>query len=171
MLLFAESSIWQMFGGDRPEFSLTTAQLAARAGLVYLIGLAIVRLGKSRLISRATPLDVILGFILGSRLSRGITGHASLSDTLLTSAFLVAIHWLTTALSCRSEVFDRWIKGNSSVLIKDGQVLQENLRHSHLSDEDLREALRLNGVLKLEEVESATKERNGEISVIKQAQS
>jgi uncharacterized membrane protein YcaP (DUF421 family) len=167
MYLLADTSFWDIFGGDRPEFPLTTMQLAARAGLVYLAGLAIVRLGKSRLISRATPLDVILGFILGSLLSRGITGHAALSDTFLASACLVAIHWVTTALSCRWPPFDLWLKGNSATLIKDGKVLKENLLHSHLSTEDLHEAIRLQGLESLEEVELATKERNGEISVIK----
>jgi uncharacterized membrane protein YcaP (DUF421 family) len=167
MSLFADTAVWGIFGGDRPEFPLTVMQLAARATLVYLAGLAIVRLGKSRLMSRATPLDVILGFILGSLLSRGITGHAALSDTFIASACLVAIHWVTTSLSCRWSQFDRCLKGNSVLLVKDGQVLQENLRQSHLSDEDLQEAIRLQGINSLNNVDFATKERNGEISVIK----
>ncbi len=60
---------------------------------MYLAGLVVVRIGKSRLISRTTSLDVILGFILGSLLSRGITGHASISGTIVASAVIVAVHW------------------------------------------------------------------------------
>ncbi|HVW01609.1 MAG TPA: hypothetical protein VHB77_14750, partial [Planctomycetaceae bacterium] len=63
-----------LLGSNTPEHSLSVLQVAMRATVVYIVGILIVRLGKSRLIGRATPLDVILGFILGSVLGRGITG-------------------------------------------------------------------------------------------------
>ena len=83
----------EAFGGDTPIEPLTLYQVAARDSLVYLAGLVVVRIGKSRLISRTTSLDVILGFILGSLLSRSITGHASISGTIVASAVIVAVHW------------------------------------------------------------------------------
>jgi uncharacterized membrane protein YcaP (DUF421 family) len=90
------------FGGDSPTPDLSLGQIAARAAVVYLVGLAVVRLGKSRLIGRVTAVDVLLGFILGSLLSRGITGHASLSGTTTASAMLVFVHGLVTWFACRS---------------------------------------------------------------------
>jgi uncharacterized membrane protein YcaP (DUF421 family) len=41
------------------------------------------------------------------------------------------------------------------------------MRHSHVSEHDLFEGLRLHGVERLEDVKLAYKERNGEISVIR----
>ncbi len=156
------------FGGDVPIEPLTLYQVAARAAAVYLLGLAIVRIGKSRLISRTTSLDVILGFILGSLLSRGITGHASISGTLLASAVIVAVHWVLTAIACRSHGFGNVFKGNTELLVENGRVLRKAMLHSHLSDHDLIEQLRLRGVDNLHEVRAAFKERNGEISVLTQ---
>src|SRR6187551_1793352 len=89
-----------IFGGDVPEHPLAVGQVVARAVLVYIMGVAVIRVGKSRLIGRFTSLDVIVGFILGSLLSRGITGHASLSGTFVASAALVAAHWACTWLAC-----------------------------------------------------------------------
>ena len=129
------------FGGDVPIEPLTLYQVAARAAAVYLLGLAIVRIGKSRLISRTTSLDVILGFILGSLLSRGITGHASISGTLLASAVIVAVHWVLTAIACRSHGFGNVFKGNTELLVENGRVLRKAMLHSHLSDHDLIEQL------------------------------
>jgi uncharacterized membrane protein YcaP (DUF421 family) len=160
------SSISIVFGGDTPEFPLTACQIAARAFVVYVGGVLIVRLGKSRLISRATPLDVILGFILGSLLSRGITGHAALTDTIFASAVLVAIHWSFTAFACRCSIFDNLIKGNAYPLVERGQQQAENMLRSHVSGADLVEAMHLHGIEELSEVKAAYKERNGEISVI-----
>ena len=106
----AETSDWlqrlggvleQIFGGDKPHPDLAFYQIAARAIIVYLIGLIIVRIGKSRIVARITAIDIINAFILGSLLSRGITGSASISGTSVATAAIVACHWLLTALSCR----------------------------------------------------------------------
>ena len=154
------------FGGDMPIEPLALYQIAARAAIVYLGGLIIVRIGKSRLISRTTSLDVILGFILGSLLSRGITGHASISGTLLASAVIVAVHWVLTDIARRSHGFGNLLKGNTELLVENGHVLRRAMSHSHISEHDLIEQLRLRGVDNLHEVRAAYKERNGEISVL-----
>jgi uncharacterized membrane protein YcaP (DUF421 family) len=159
--LFAE-----VFGGDYPADPLKLHQIAARAAAVFLGGLAIARLGKSRLIARVTALDIILGFILGSLLSRGITGHSSISGTLVASATLVFIHWMLTFVACRWHSLGTVIKGHSFVLVKDGQVDERAMLHSHISPHDLEEAVRLRGLETIDQVHLAFKERNGEVSVI-----
>lgn len=156
----------EIFGGDYPVDPLKLHQIGARAAIVFLIGLAIVRLGKSRLIARVTALDVILGFILGSLLSRGITGHASISGTTVASATLVFIHWLLTFVACRWHALGTVIKGHSFPLVKDGVLDEEAMLHSHISPHDLEEAIRLEGLETVDEVHLACKERNGEVSVI-----
>jgi uncharacterized membrane protein YcaP (DUF421 family) len=156
-----------LFGGDMADPPYTWHQVMARAAAVYLIGLVIVRIGKSRLIGRNTALDIILGFILGSLLSRGITGHASLSGTLIASSALIAIHWVITALTCRWHTLGSLFKGNVRPLVVDGQPIRENMRRSHISEHDLLEEVRLSGVEEIEDVKRAYKERNGQVSVIK----
>lgn len=156
----------EVFGGDYPVDPLKLHQIAVRAAIVFLIGLAIVRLGKSRLIARVTALDVILGFILGSLLSRGITGHASISGTAVASATLVFVHWVLTFVACRWHRLGTIIKGHSFVLVKDGKVDERAMLHSHISPHDLEEAVRLRGLETIDQVHLAFKERNGEVSVI-----
>src|SRR3982751_5582614 len=106
-----------LFGGDFPPSDppqhLAIHQAMARGVFIYLVVLAIIRLGKSRSIGRISPLDVLLDFILGSLVSRGITGHASLSGTAASSAALVAVHWLLTLLACRWHWFGNLVKGTA----------------------------------------------------------
>ena len=156
-----------MVGGDVPQQPLLLHQCAVRAVVIYLAGVIIVRMGKSRIISRVTTIDVLLGFILGSLLSRGITGHASLSGTLISSAALVATHFAMTRLATKGGWIEQFLKGHVRLLVEDGRVFAENLSKSHLSEDDLLEELRLNGVESVNDVKSARKERNGEISVVK----
>ncbi len=157
-----------LFGGDTPDDSLTVLQIAVRAVFVYGATLLIVRIGKSRIISRTTTIDVILGFILGSLVSRAVTGKASISGTVAAALALVAAHWLLTALACRWHWFGTLLKGNSHLVVQDGQPLNKPMHHSHISPHDLVEEMHLAGIGKLAQVHEAFKERNGQISFIKQ---
>lgn len=156
-----------VFGGDTLPQTPGLWHVAVRAGLLYLIGLALVRLGKSRLIGRISPVDVLVGFILGSLLARGITGSASLSGTTTACAALVGIHWAFTRLAVHWHAFGNLVKGHAHLLVQDGQVLEAAMRKSHISMNDLLEQLRFSGVDDLRQVRLAYKERNGEISVVR----
>jgi uncharacterized membrane protein YcaP (DUF421 family) len=155
-----------LFGGDVPDDPLQIHQVMARAVAVYLAGLAIIRIGKGRSIGRITPIDVLLGFVLGSLLSRGITGHASLSGTVASSTALVAAHWVLTRLACHWHWFGDLVKGHADLIVKDGQPLYEHLLKHHISIHDLDEQLRLKGIDDIAQVRLAYKERNGEVSVL-----
>ena len=154
------------FGGDFPDDPLLLHQAMARGVFIYLVVLAIIRLGKSRSIGRITPLDVLLGFILGSLVSRGITGHASLSGTAAASAALVAVHWLLTLMACQWHWFGNLVKGRADLIVENGQPLFGAMLHHHISNHDLDEFLRNKGVDDLSKVHLAYKERNGEVSVL-----
>jgi uncharacterized membrane protein YcaP (DUF421 family) len=158
----------RVFGGDYPQPPLELHQVAARAVVIYVIGLLIVRIGKSRLIARISSVDIILGFILGSLLARGITGSASISGTTVASAAVVACHSLFTSLAFRWHAFGTLLKGRYlRPLVIDGKMQFENMRRSHLSEHDVMEEVRLNGIHEISDVAYAYKERNGEISVIR----
>ncbi len=162
------SLVQAIFGGDAPEKPLLVGQIAARAFVVYLLGLVLIRVGKSRLLGRYTPLDVILGIVLGSLLSRAITGSASISGTSVSCAVLVAMHWLITRLSCRWHRFGNLAKGHCKLLVENGQIHWDAMRESHISEQDLMEELRLNANLEdLSRIEKAYKERSGQISGVR----
>lgn len=167
MVEFLSDSLRLIFGGDTPDQPLAWGQFAARAALIYFAGIALIRLGKSRLLSRTTPVDVILAFVFGSVLSRAITGSAPLSGTIVAAATLVVIHSVLTALAFYSPFWGRLIKGHTHVLVADGEINWENMRHSHISERDLLEALRVSShVDDVSSVQLAIKERSGEIGIV-----
>ena len=70
-------------------------------------------------------------------------------------------------MTCRWPRFEQWIKGHTYPLIEQGRLRPDNMLHSHVSQADLNEALRLHGVDDVTTVAAAFKERNGEISLIR----
>ena len=131
------------FGVDSDPRSYTVLQVCLRAFLVYLVGLLIVRLGRNRLLGRQSAFDIILGFVLGSVLSRAINGTSRISIALVSSLILVATHRLFAILSFHSSRFGAIFKGEAHPVIRDGKIDWEQMRKEHVSERDLEEALRL----------------------------
>jgi uncharacterized membrane protein YcaP (DUF421 family) len=145
---------------------ITMAQMALRAVVVYVVTVIIVRLGKKRFMGQGTAFDVILGIILGSIVSRAITGNAPFFPALAAAAVLVAMHWLLSGIALRWHGFGVAFKGHERLLVRDGRIDWATMRQAHMSERDLWEDLRGKGVSRLEQAAEARLERSGELSVI-----
>jgi len=146
---------------------LTVAQIAVRAAAVYVILIALIRLGKKRFLGEATAFDVILVIVVGSTASRAITGSAPFVAALVAVAVLIALHWVFSALGRSSPLIARLIKGQSTLLVKNGRVDRRALHNEHMSQDDLDEDLRHHGLSGTSGVAEARLERDGRLSVLK----
>jgi uncharacterized membrane protein YcaP (DUF421 family) len=142
-------------------------QMALRTILIYLFTLAIVRLGSKRFLSEATAFDVIVSIMLGSIMSRAINGSAPFVPTLLSGMVILGLHWLFASLAYRTDWFGSLVKGESVLLIKDGELQTDGMRRASITAKDLTGALRLQtNQTDPAKVQLAYLERNGKISLI-----
>lgn len=149
-------------GGD-----IGWAEMSVRAGVIFLYGLAVTRLGVWRAFGRWSTPDIIVTIVVGSNLSRALTGPAPLVPTLAaTSAFLV-LWFLVSLAASRSETLDWLFKGSPIRLVADGAVDSAAMRKALVSKRDLLEGLRQKGVAQPMRVVTAFLERNGSITVIR----
>jgi uncharacterized membrane protein YcaP (DUF421 family) len=154
-----------VFGRDGDAAALTVGQMAARAVVIYGVGWALLRVGGYRVLGRYAAFDVVLGIMLGSILSRTINSDAPFLPTVGAGAALVAVHRVLAAVTCRLRPLARFVKGDPHVLVERGVVLCDALRRHGVGAHDLEEAVRMSGH-RLDEVETAVLERNGQISVL-----
>ncbi len=155
------------FGWGLDPAHYNALQVTLRALVVYAAGLAIIRITNNRFLGKRAAFDIILGFILGSLLSRTINGSGPLFGSLAAVVVLMALHWLLTLTGFRFPAFGDVIKGRPLPLVRDGKVLPREMAQSHIGEEDLNEALRLHGkILRPEDVIEARIERSGDISVV-----
>jgi uncharacterized membrane protein YcaP (DUF421 family) len=145
---------------------ITSAQMATRAVVVYVAVIVIVRLGKKRFLGKGSAFDIILGVMLGAVAGRAISGGAPVVPSLAACAALVALHWLFSLAALKSHTLGSIIKGHSRVIVRDGNIDEQAMRHSHLSIHDLEEELRQHNVASLAKVAEARLERSGHISIL-----
>lgn len=142
-------------------------QLCVRAAIVLLVGIVFIRIAGRRTFARAAPLDIVVALVLGSNLSRTLTGNAPFLPTLAASLTLAVLHRLLAALAMRWDWLDAALRGPTLVLIRDGRPDQAAMRRVRISTRDLEEAARAHGLERLEQIHLATFEDGGTISVVK----
>lgn len=151
-----------LFGTGR---DLTLAQECARAVLIFAYGLLLMRLSGRRTFGKWSALDIIVSIMLGSSLSRALTGSAPLLGTMAASAVLVLLHWLLAQGAARSSVLARLVEGTAIDLGRGGRLDETVRLRQSLSAADLDEALRQTGIDDVRETARITLEPSGKITV------
>jgi uncharacterized membrane protein YcaP (DUF421 family) len=152
-------------GGD-----LLWWQECARALVIFVYGLAAVRIAGRRMFGKWGALDMILSVIVGSSLSRVITGSAELGGTLAAITLLIALHWVLARIAARVRWFSRVVEGAPTVLARGGRIEPSQLRAAAVSQNDLDEAMRQSGVEDVAQTRLMMVESSGRISVLKAEQ-
>ena len=156
-----------IIGLGKEATELGAGEMAIRAVIIYIVTLAIVRLGKKRFMGSGTAFDMIVGIMLGSMASRALTGNAPMVPTMAGAAVLVFMHWLFSAIALRSHSFGVLIKGHPRLLVRDGEIDEAMMRKTHMTERDLEEDLRGQGMADTAKVAEARLERSGSVSVVK----
>jgi uncharacterized membrane protein YcaP (DUF421 family) len=147
--------------------NLNFLHIALRAIIVFFVTLVMLRVGNKRFLSKMSAFDAIVGFILASMLARAVNGSSAFLPTLAGGFVLIGIHRLLAFIAVRSPWFERLVKGETQDLVHAGRLDRPTMRRHQISESDLLEEARLNAkVAKLDGIETATLERNGEISVV-----
>jgi uncharacterized membrane protein YcaP (DUF421 family) len=138
-----------------------------RGLVIYVLVLLLMRLSGKRAVGQFTPFDLVMLILIGNAVQNGINGgENSLTGALLMAVTLVALNYITAILTARSVPLEKMIEGQPVVLARSGKVYDEILRRELVSRDDFEEALRVNGVRDVSQVEVALLETNGKISVI-----
>jgi uncharacterized membrane protein YcaP (DUF421 family) len=147
---------------------LSFLQISLRGIIVFVVTLAMVRLGHKRSLARKTAFDAVLIVILASVLSRAINGSAAFFATLGGGVVIVLVHRLFALIGYYSHGFGVLIKGAEEIIVENGEPVLRVMRLNHISRHDLEEDLRLGARTEdLSKIKVARVERSGDISFIK----
>ena len=150
-----------------PDEAAQPWQICVRAVVVVVFGVLCLRLAGRRTFSQATPLDIFIAIVVGSNLSRIMTGKASFFGGLGATLILVILHRTLAMATRRWNLLARVLKSTPVALVRDGTPDRDAMDRHAIGLADLEEGLRLEQVRSCEEVELATLEPSGKISVVK----
>lgn len=152
------------FGAASP---IAWYQQCARAAVAFIFGLVLVRLAGKRAFGHWAAVDIVLSVIVGSSLSRAITGTVPLGGTLAGTAVLVALYRGSAQAAAALPWVSRLVEGRPDDLARDGRLDEAALRRNAMSRRALDEALRQKTVEDIAETRRVTLEPSGQVSVFK----
>jgi uncharacterized membrane protein YcaP (DUF421 family) len=138
-----------------------------RAVIIFLYAIALYRLAPGRTFGNHTVVDIAMTVIIGSTLSRALTGNAPLLPVFAATFVLLMVHLLLATVALRSERVSWLIKGRPLQLIRDGEIDWAAMKRAKFGERDLQEQLRLQGVARPEQVAEGWLERNGRVSILR----
>lgn len=142
-------------------------EILLRSIALFFLVLVSIRIMGKRHIARMTPFQfvsysviAIISALISVNLIRNIAfGFIALGVWVL---FPIALDYL----SLKSKFVHDLINGKETVLIKQGKVMEDNLKQMRLTGEELLKELRFNNVFNLADVEFAVMEPTGEMNVL-----
>lgn len=149
--------------------AITWWQMGVRATIIFFWAILLYRLFPRRAFGSSSTTDIVLVVIVGSALSRALTGTVPLLPTIFSTALFGILYGIVIQTASRNRVLGTIVKGRSIRLVDDGELDRRALRRARMSEGDLDEVLRLNGITDMQKVAAAYLERNGAVSIIRKS--
>ena len=151
-----------------PASASVLLNIALRTLVIYLLVLIGVRLSGKREVGQMTPFDLVLLLLLSNSVQNAMTGpDTSLVGGMVAATVLLVLNYLIADLSGGNRRFRKFIQGQPSMLIHDGEVIESHMAKEHVSMDDLQRALRAHGIADYHHVAIGVLEVDGSMSFLK----
>ena len=141
-----------------------------RTIILYLLLVAGLRLSGKRQIGELEPIELVLTLMISDLASVPMQDFGiPLLNGVVPILALIAMSTLFSCVSLRNVRFRSLVCGEPALVIKDGRIRQEVMRHNRLTLDELLEELRGQGVLDINSVKYAVLETSGHLSVLLRA--
>jgi len=146
----------------------TLLEIALRTSLVYFLVLIGIRISGKREVGQMTPFDLTLLLLLSNSVQNAMTGpDTSLTGGAVAAATLLVLNYLVAEVAGLNRRFRRFIQGQPSLLVHDGEIIASHMAREHITMDALECALREHGVATYKDAALAVLEVDGSISVLK----
>ena len=143
-------------------------EILLRTAVIYLLVLIGVRISGKREVGQMTPFDLTLLLLLSNSVQNAMTGpDTSLAGGMVAASTLLILNYLIAEVSGKNRRFRRFVQGQPSLLVHDGQVIDSHMAREHVSLDELHRALREHGISCVEQTALAVLEVDGSISCLK----
>lgn len=143
-------------------------EIVLRTVIIYLVVLIGVRLSGKREVGQMTPFDLVLLLLISNSVQNAMTGpDTSVLGGVAAAITLLLMNYLIAELSGGNRRFRKFVEGQPSLLVHDGQVIEAHMAKEHISMDELERSMREHGINNYHDVALAVLEVDGSISFLK----
>jgi uncharacterized membrane protein YcaP (DUF421 family) len=139
--------------------------------ILFGVSLVLVRFMGKRTIAQLSPFDLIVIIIMGSAIAIPLEDDKiKLSFGIVPVIIMSILNYLLSVIITKNRKIENFLQGTSTVLVRNGEVIIRNMKKERITMADLLILLREKNISNINEVEEATIEPNGKLSIIKKKQ-
>jgi uncharacterized membrane protein YcaP (DUF421 family) len=154
------------FWGVNEHISLP--EIIERSVVMFLISFIIIRVAGMRSFRKNSPFDMVIAFLIGGVLSRGVVGATPFFSAVAGGVALIILQKLFYKLTLYNNSLETIMKGKRMLIYKDGKFLKQNMQKADVTTLEVFEDLRVEQQTEsLDAVAEIYVEKTGEISFIK----
>ncbi|MDR4947357.1 DUF421 domain-containing protein [Neobacillus cucumis] len=144
--------------------------LGEAVGLLFVSTL-LLRIAGKKSMAKMTSLEVVIILAVGTTMGHAIKENKFWQIIVILTVFilyLISVQYL----QMKFKIIARYLTGNATVVIRDGQIIDNNLKKLRMTTNQLEMKLRQKGIVYLSNVKTATIESDGELGfeLIEEAQ-
>ena len=149
-------------------FKIETAvlELIIKGSVVYLGILLLFRVLPRRTGGEMAMMDLIFVLLIAEAATHSLGGYSTITEGFIVIGTMMAWNYLFNFLSYHIPFVEKLVSPPHLQIIKNGKLLKRNMRREYLTEEELTDHLRLEGIDDVAEVKAAYVEGDGKISVI-----
>jgi uncharacterized membrane protein YcaP (DUF421 family) len=135
--------------------------------LAYLTLILFLRVSGKRTLAKMNAFDLIVTVALGSILATTmLSSDVSLMEGLAAFIILIGLQFVIAWLSVKSSTVSGWVKSEPTLLFHQGQFLKQALRRERVTEDEVRAAVRNQGIATMAAVEAVILETDGSFSAL-----
>ena len=149
---------------------MTLGRTALVGTLAYLALVLLLRISGKRTLSKMNAFDFVVTVALGSTLATVLlSSSVSLVRGVLAFVVLIFLQFIITWLSTRSPAIRNLVKAEPTLLVHKGEYLTGAMKQERVTKEEVRAAMRSQGIAAIEEVEAVVLETTSDLSIVPQS--
>lgn len=138
-----------------------------RAIIFFIVLIVLTRILGKKQISEISFFEYVSGITIGSIAGEVIMGlDSNIGHGVLAITVFALITLLVDIVSLKSKKFRDLVEGKRTIIIKDGKIMEDNLKKEKYSISEIDSLLRQKNVFNMADVEFAILEPKGDLSVL-----
>lgn len=145
-------------------YNIGRSATLALVGFIALI--LILRVSGKRTLSKMNVFDFVFVVAVGSVFAGTmIEKDTTLLEGLTALATLVIVQTILAALAARNERFELLLNGEPTLVFSNGKFLHHAMKKERITEEEVRAAIRDQGLTRVEDVKAVVIENDGSLTV------
>jgi uncharacterized membrane protein YcaP (DUF421 family) len=138
-----------------------------RSVVVYLAVVVALRVAGKRHVGQLSIVDFVLILLVSNAVQNAMVGpDTSLAGGIVAALTLIVLNWILTRAALGSSRLASAIEGEPTLLVRNGQVLDQHLHREGIRPAELEAAIREHGFDDVRQCRSVIEEADGSISVV-----